>query len=339
MKQRIKQTLFTSLDLSGMNAFYRKKNGKSVTILTYHSVMPYTQRFKDFDYRNCISTKQFDAQLGWLKSKYNIITMHEAMARLSENRLDGNHLVITFDDGFKNNWEYAMPLLIKHNTSAVFYVSTDFIGKENMLWTELVNEIIMFSESMAFSMRLKQDEHLDLTDSAGRENASIKVRTYLKYSPVAELKRVLNDLLKKTGYVSQALNKDATRYQFMSWKQVQEMHDAGMEIGAHTQMHYLLNMLNAQESEQEIVGSKAAIEKNTGLNCNLFSYPNGAAGNFLPPHFKQLKQAGFISAVTQLPGYNNAHTNKYALNRINISHKMSMPIFKSYIAGSNKILS
>ncbi len=330
--------MFSGLEYGQVNALSRRKRKKSLLIITYHSVLPYSEKFNDFDYRNCVSTENFREQLKFLKRKYNVISLKEAEKRLREDKLDGYECVISFDDGFRNNYAHAVPLLKEMRLSAVFYVTTDFIGRRDMLWTEKVNAILMNAPVSTVDIHLDGLQTISLMNNNERENASVKVRTFLKYKPRRVQESVLRELVEKTGYEPQLVQKDPARYAFMTWDEVRAMRDAGMEIGSHTRSHYLLNMLSEKESWEELKISKEVIEKELGESCTLFSYPNGAEGNFLPHHFKQLEELGYSSAVTQIPGVNHPGENMYALYRINISARMDLTIFKAYLAGTQKLL-
>ncbi len=338
MRNSLKNLLYGSLEYSGLNQFYRKKTHRSLRILTYHSVLPYSEKFDSFDYRNCVSTERFDRQLAILKNSYRPVTLSEALQRLQNNELQGNEVVISFDDGFLNNHDYALPVLQKHNLSAVFYISTAFIGKQEMLWTEKVNDILMNAKCEKIEIVLDKKTIINLQTVALREQASVKVRSFLKYRPWKIQEDVIGQLISQTGYVPQAITNDPERYAFMGWEDVCRLNRAGMEVGSHTHNHLLLNMLNEEESYRELQLSRDLIEQNLGRKCLLFSYPNGAPGNFLPRHYKQLEKLGYRCAVTQVPGFNTSQTPNYALKRINITSKMDVLIFKACLSGSRNLI-
>ncbi len=207
-KNFVKNILYSALDLSGLNQLYKQKNKGSVLILTYHSVLPNSPKFEGFDYRNCVSAEDFDAQIKYLKKHYSIISLNEATERLKADRLDNIHVVITFDDGFKNNHDYAVPVLLDNDATAVFYIATDFIGKHYMLWTEKVNDILLNTKLNKLKVNLDEPVELDLSSVEKREKASVLVRTYLKFHPIEVEERVLAELSEITGYDDWAINED-----------------------------------------------------------------------------------------------------------------------------------
>lgn len=338
MRKTLKTVLYGGLEYAGINHLYRKKNHRSLLILTYHSVLPYSENFNSFDYRNCVSVGRFDQQLEFLKKAYRPLRLMEALQRLKTGTLQGGEVVITFDDGFLNNRRYALPLLQKHGLSAVFYISTAFIGRQEMLWTEKVNDIIMNNDLKEITLNLQDTVTFSMNSIPEREDASVKVRTYLKYQPWKVQENVIGQLIKNTKYKPAAIQRDPDRYAFMTWEDVRTIHQAGMEVGSHTHNHLLLNMLSKDESFNELKISRDLIEQNLKDKCPLFSYPNGAVGNFLPHHYRQLSALGFQCAVTQVPGFNSTDTNVFELNRINITGKMDALIFKACLSGSRALL-
>ncbi len=74
----LKKIVYQSINLSGINAWSRKRHANSILFLTYHLVLPYSEKFKRFDYRNVVSTDRFDEQIRFLKKNYQIISLSEA---------------------------------------------------------------------------------------------------------------------------------------------------------------------------------------------------------------------------------------------------------------------
>lgn len=329
-----KKSIFKAVNISGLNSLHRFKNRKSILILTYHSVLPDSERFGQFDYRNCVTSENFDRQIKYLKKKYSVISIDEAADKIKTNTVDKPFAVITFDDGFRNNFKYAFPVLTQNGVPGTFYIATDFMDKENILWTEVVTALILFTKEKQISVRLDEDYILPLQSTEDKISASIKIRKYLKNKFDAEKNKVLQDLKYQCSDVGSILEHDEDRYAFMKWEDARQMAEAGMVIGSHTHTHTLLNMVDEQEVYEELDISKKQIEKYLSIPCNHFSYPNGERDNFTAANILQLEALGYRSAVSQVKGFNTNQENLYKLKRINISSKMSFDVFKTYISGS-----
>ncbi len=330
----IKNIFYQSVDKSGLNYLSRKKNANSVLFLTYHLVQPYSDNFKRFDYRNVVSTEDFDRQIKFLKSNYDLISLSEAVALLAEDWQKGNYAVITFDDGFKNNYQYAFPILKNNGVSATFYVCTNFINEQKILWTEQVTALLTFTNKEKIKLVLDKPVTFHLRYQQEVELASIKIRHYLKLQSAEEKNRVVNALENECSDVSEILNEDPERYAFMNWNELNEMAGQNMIIGSHTHNHVLLNMVDTGTSLKELQTSKNILEEKLKQPCVHFSYPNGGRENFTKEHIQQLKQVGYQSAATQISGFNKPGIDMFQLRRINITRDMPLVVFKAYASGN-----
>ncbi len=333
LRKWFKDSYYSLLQYSGMNALYRYRHRHNVVILTYHSVLPSSPAFNRFDYRNCVTVENFDAQIKLLQRFFKIISLEEAVERMIDKTIDRPYAVITFDDGYRNNYKYALPVLKSNNVSATFYISTAFIGGNDILWTDLITALLIFTKRKSIKIDLEKPYHFNLRTPEEREKASVIIRTYLKNRPVEHLQPTIDLIKAAINDVESLMDRDVERYRFMDWQEVRAMSEEGMEIGSHTHNHILLNMLSDNASRFELSRSKQLIETHTGRPCRSFSYPNGASGNFFSRHYEQLRKMGYHSAVTQISGMNDIRSNRYALNRINITNKVNLSIFKAYLSG------
>lgn len=332
-KSFLKNLYYTGLDLAG---FTRKRIAtfqQQVVGLTYHSVIPESEKFQRYDYRNCVTTRHFDRQIKILKNLYDVVSIEDLSQIFASGRIDGRYAFISFDDGFTNNFKYALPVLKENNVPAVFYINTGYIGKNRLLWTEFITAALIFTAVKSLSLTLNREHLFDLSTPAGQLKASVEIRNYLKQKTFSEAEEIMALIKKQTGTENLNPEIDADRYRFMNWDEVQAMSDLGMIIGSHTHEHMLLNMIPEEQAETELTISKKLIEDHTGQVCRHFSYPNGSPGNFGQNHFRLLERLGYATAATQIKGFNHIGSNPYALSRFNISHQLSRAEFKAMISG------
>ena len=335
MCEILKKTYYYSLDFFGQNRRAFKRKWPSITILTYHSVVPDDAPIRHYEYRNAVTVSGFDEQIKLLTKYFKIISLTEALERLEYGKLQANYVVITFDDGYWNNYQFAFPVLKRHNVPAAFFVTTSLIGTQECLWTDWVTFIFFKTESKQFELNYKnQNFSFKLDSMKDRIDASEELKTFMKSLPFDETKSILEKLKQITQVTAHPVFEDRDRYAFMNWSHVREMAQQGMEIGSHTHTHALLSMLNNQTVEYELALSKRLIEQNTDQKCLFFAYPNGQERDFNEDHISILRQLGFKSALTQIPGFVTIQSNLYRLPRINITNQMSIPVFKAYVWGS-----
>ncbi len=337
-KHKFKVIMATIFEGSGVNTWRRKRLQKAIIILTYHGVIPDKLINKTdflFEYRNVVSQEEFDRQMAYLARYYTPISFKD-FTELEKRDESKPFVVVTFDDGFENNYTYAYPILKKHGIVGHFFVTTDFMGSRQLLWTEEVNYRVFHTKEIQLSIPVANKTIvLPLKNTEQREQASIQLRKILKLSKLEIIEKALVALRQATADVDvKSLPRE--RYQFLSWEQIQEMHRNGMIFGSHTNHHYLLNTLTTEQVKNTLKLSKQILEEKLQTPCVYFSYPNGDKENFDPDHYRILEELGFSFAFTQIPGFNSVEqlqSQRFSLNRINISYFMMMPIFNAIING------
>ncbi len=117
----MKSLIFSLFNLLGINALFRRLHRGQIKVLLYHNIVPNREHFS-----NAISPEEFSDQLLWLKSACNVVQLNQDgnWIGLSDDKVN---VLITFDDGFSNNFEYAFPILLRHNLSAVFFLIANCI--------------------------------------------------------------------------------------------------------------------------------------------------------------------------------------------------------------------
>ena len=248
-------------------------------------------------------------------------------------KLKGGFL-ITFDDGYRNNYLYALPILKKYNLQACFFVTTGLINTRDFLWTDNITRLIFQTRKNRLKLNLNFTQEFLLSSKKEKENASIQIRNYLKKihpSKVGEYIAEIKEQLSDVPHIMQRQDED--RYLFMDWNEIKELHKADQIIGSHTHSHPILATLNEKESFQELKVSKELIEKHTKAECNTISYPNGAVGDFTKVQKNQLKSLNYRCAFTQIPLFNNSKNDLFELRRINISEGIPPPMFEAILCG------
>ncbi|NOX87875.1 MAG: polysaccharide deacetylase family protein [Calditrichaeota bacterium] len=337
MRSKIKSFYFQFLDKSRFNKFVRLLKKPSVTILTYHSVVPDDSPVKSFEYRNCVAESAFNRQLDFLKKNFKVISLEEAVEKIENNNLEGHYIVITFDDGYHNNYAYALPVLKKHRLTACFFVTTGLIDSNDCLWTDWITYLLMKSAKKRVKVTFEGEElEFDLGSVGERIQASMTLRRRLKESSFFTAENVLSQLKEQINNLPPPVEAEPDRYAFMTWQEVISLAENGMAVGSHTHRHTLLSMIRDQEVRYELKHSKEEIESHTCKECSFFAYPNGQLSDFKTSHFRILSDLKYKAAVTQVSGTNYNDANLFLLKRINISNLMTLAVFKAYVSGSFK---
>lgn len=342
MRQLVKDAVALFIDFSGLNKLLLHRYNHRVLILTYHGVLPacYIENGENsVFYSNVVTQKAFEQQMRYLKLNFQPLTLVDLDKTLEAktNPVKKPYVIVTFDDGYENTFNYALPILKKYGIIGHFFISTDFIGTKNFIWTEEIKYRLQKTEVMKISFKLDGKNYsFPLQSIRNKEKSSKLIRHILKYSSKKDVLATINAIRSQTRDVDIS-SRSVKRYNHLNWKQIRELSDSRMIIGSHTTDHFILSSLTKEESYASIANSKRVIEKNTSKACKYFSYPNGTIRDFGMRDINILKGLTFKYALSQIYGTNNWNyilTNKFILKRINITNLMSMPVFRAVVSGA-----
>lgn len=292
----------------------------ALTVLAYHRVID--PGAAAVAYRPHVSATPacFAAQLDFLSPRYDIIAAGDLVAWLEERRpLPARPLLITFDDGYRDNYENAFPLLRERHLPAVIFLATDFIDRGEPFPGDRAAWLLSRSD--------RREGHLPLLGHrrwATEEQRQAVLKEWLerlKPRPDAERRAAVDGLVAALG-VCPAPGEFPGLH--VAWSEVREMSGQGIEMGGHTRTHPILTRVSPAVAEEEIRSCRERIEQETGRPVRTFAYPNGQRGDFSEMTAAALVRHGFAAAFTLLPGpapCSEARRQPLAIRRIFVSHK------------------
>lgn len=234
------------------------------------------------------------------------MSLEQGLKYLYQNHIDDKPWVaITIDDGFRDNYIHAWPLLQRYQVPATIFLATDFIDTRRPPWPIQIMEILHRTEAVDLGVPFCAD---------------------LRGCPakLAALKKLKNDwsLLSQEArfYKITELRKhlhvdNSTQYFPLTWDQIREMQKNGIVFGSHTVYHSIISKTDLAVTDQETRNSKQRIEEMLQVPCDFFAYPDGGY-NIDSAH--SVKSAGYLGALTQDRGNNTARTDPFLLNRLEI---------------------
>ena len=236
----------------------------------------------------------FDRLCAWVAEWFQVLSLDDAVACLKRGDLPARAMVITFDDGYADNHEVAMPILQRHGLVATFYVATGFLDGGRM-WNDTVIESVRACQLPALDVAhlgINGLAKLPLGDAAQRRAAIHALLGSLKYRPVDERLQLVHQVVEAAGAPLRG-------GVMMRSDQVKALRQAGMTVGAHTVSHPILLKLTAEQARREIDQSRQHLEAILGEPVRHFAYPNGVPGRDLSDATARIvKDLGFDSAVT-----------------------------------------
>lgn len=223
-----------------------------------------------------------------------------------------NIAVITFDDGYRDNYIYAFPILKKYQIPATIFLATGYIGKDKLFWWDKIEYIIYHTKKR--EINISNFSKFILTDN--------KKKLYCILFLLKKFKNMSNELRNKYIIDLQNICKvtipsDLGEKMILSWDEIKEMKDNGISFGAHTLTHDNLIKLDLKEAEKEISHSKAMIEDKLKGDVISFAYPYGSKF-YNNDIIKLLEKNGFVCAMTTSEKIINKSKscNLYSLPRI-----------------------
>ena len=275
-----------------------------LSVLIFHRVLP----LPDPLFPDEMHARRFDELCGWLKSWFTVLPLDEAVAKLNTGTLPGRAACITFDDGYADNHDVAMPILRRHGLSATFFIATGFLDGGRM-WNDTIIESVR-----SCKVRILDLSSLDL----GRHAiASIDEKRAAISSLINQIKyRAFEERVTVTEQLAGLARVQLPHDLMMSSHQVKSMRQAGMQIGAHTMSHPILARLTDEHARQEISGSKNFLEQLLCEPIGLFAYPNGKPGeDYSPQSVAVARSLGFDAAVSTAWGTNRAGDDLFQMRR------------------------
>lgn len=258
-----------------------------LSILIFHRVLPEPDPL----FPDEMDARRFAEVCGWLKSWFNVLPLDQAVTRLKAGTLPARAACITFDDGYADNFQIAMPILQQHGLTATFFVATGFLDGGRM-WNDTIIETVRGSTSPLLDFSSLNLGQYPVTTVAARRAAIAALIDQIKYQPVAQRISV-------TEQIARLAQAQLPQDLMMTSLQVKAMRQAGMQIGAHTVSHPILARLNEDQARQEISDSQVFLERLLNERVGLFAYPNGKPGeDYSPQTVEVVRSLGFDAAFS-----------------------------------------
>ncbi len=321
-----------------LDALHRAVNRNRLTVLAYHRIDdPHAPGFDTFAPNVSATPAQFTAQMAHLSRRYTVVSIDDVTAWLrGEHSLPPYPALITFDDGYADNFRHALPVLKKFGFPAVVFLATDYIGRSEPFFWDLA--AYCFTRTEKTSVTLPPAGELHWGDADSRTVAMVGWLERLKTLSDAEKWahiHALPDLLEVS------VPADAFAGLTMTWDEVRTMLAHGVAMGAHTMSHPVLTRVSPAQARAEISGSKACIEAETGVPVTAFAYHNGHPADFNAEIQRHLKETGIEAAFTLLPGpipLAEVRRAPLTIGRMFLSHKDPLPRFAAKLVGLPRML-
>lgn len=282
-------------------------------VLLYHRVCEMVPDHQQL----CISPANFRQQVEHLKESYNILTAEEFHSILAKKRqFPPRSVLLTFDDGYADNFLNALPILQSLNAQAIFYITTGLLDTTTEFWWDSLERVFFESQSLPPEIRLRLNDSLvNLpTNSSGRRmRAYRELHHHLKYSLPTQRAEIIHTLLRSASLPLEG--RPANRV--MSSAEVQRMAQfPSAVVGAHTHTHTPLRILSYEQRRDDILQSKTILENLTGQSVRNFSYPYGLKKDYDTESIRLCNELGFSMVSSNFYDQVHTWTDPFQLPRI-----------------------
>ena len=292
---------------------------KNFTILLYHGVTNYKSVGVENFSRKHIFSSDFEKQMIYLKKNYKVISMDELVYLYKNSNLidkNINYAVVTFDDGFKNNFSTAAPILTKHEIPTMFYITSGLIGTRKLFWVDKIENYVNKANVNSFKLRLNINYiNFNIGSFKQKIEAIKKIKSYCKLVSRNDKDRIINELKIVTKYKHS--KKIIKNYEILNWNEIRLMSKNKLfSFGAHTVDHEILSYLSKSDMMNQIKKSVSTLGSKLNFKVKHFSYPEGQKNHYNQSVINFLKKIGIICSPSAVKGLNSQYDDLYHLKRI-----------------------
>ena len=227
--------------------------------------------------------------------------------------------IISFDDGFENNYSIAAPILDDLKIPAVFYITSNFVDKNMMSWIDRIDFALEETHKQILNLSFF-DEPISVATNEQKKDFLIRIRNLAKGDKEFFLKKemYISEIFLACG-IKEIFSNDSPVDLKLSWAQVAELNSNSLfTIGGHTHTHPIMSYLNVSELEYEIDTCLDHL-KIAGLNdLSHFSYPEGLDHCYNENVINALKQKNITCCPTAIDGVNGPNTDLFHLKRVTV---------------------
>ena len=322
---RIKQAL---VGMSGLSAsLHRVRGYNQITIVSYHGIHQGELPLGDHCFMHL---DLFKEQMHYLHQHFNVLPLEEAM--LIDNYQGEKPLaVITFDDGFYNNYSLAFPVLKALQLPATIFLATRYINSHDTIW--FCDLLRMLSQSENDALHWRGKSYLLKTEEQ-KQAVSRLLQAELKTQEADEAQASMQALALALNCDLHYSYQTDSPFYMLTAEAIKEMSDSGLiTFGAHSHSHVILSKTSLAHAREEIQTSIRETARLSGKPCVCFAYPNGRAEDFNEQHQQILSDFGIRFSASTINGLTSPQKDLLAIKRLFIDTDTDIEVFKLQVHG------
>jgi peptidoglycan/xylan/chitin deacetylase (PgdA/CDA1 family) len=305
-----------------------------LTVLTYHRVAQPDAAVEYDDGVVDVTPERLDRQLAFVTRWFDVVDMADLVAFARGGSLPQNPLLVTFDDGYRDNHDVALPILQRHGVRATFFVATDYVEGRRPFWWDRIAYVVKRSAFDRLLLHYPERTEMSLAGRTARERAVRRLHRLVKDVRGLDLGRFLAALEDATGVtVSRDDERRMAGELVMTWEQVAALERAGMDVQSHTKTHRVLRTLDDAELREELRGSREKLEQVLGHPVRALAYPVGKGVATDRAAERAVRECGYVLGFSNGTGVNVASAfDPYDVRRLALDLGLGEPFFRAMLA-------
>jgi peptidoglycan/xylan/chitin deacetylase (PgdA/CDA1 family) len=345
--QAVKSAIRSTLAQAFFHSRLHRMRGRGkVVILTYHRVLAESELNRyPVQPGMYVLNHVFERHIEYLRSAFEIVPFSELLSlwKGGEWQHDRHYCVITFDDGWRDNYDYAFPILKKHDVPATIFLPTDYIGSNRWFWPEQLAYLLHHLWDSRLDEKKRREAWSCLTDAFGPQPSWFDAPNRVPMGSTQDVVDLIIEHSKRLspGHIGNIIDRLSSVLQvtipdaklLMGWNEVAEMSQARITFGSHSCSHRLLTNIPLSEVRAELDESLGRLKENAVNLAPVFCYPNGNTNHAIQ---SLVRDAGYLAAVGVEKGTEGPEPgNLFHLRRVSIHNDIafSIPLLAFHLFG------
>jgi peptidoglycan/xylan/chitin deacetylase (PgdA/CDA1 family) len=295
----------STLIRTGLGAIASRALRPGLYVLSYHRIGDWRATSYDAGVFTCEAAR-FREHLALLGRRFDLVNLETLRKALKQGTAPARPMaMLTFDDGYRDNYLVAFPILKEMGATAVFFLPTAFIGTGVLPWWDQVAWMVRHAAAAQIQLPYSEGE---IPVKGDVDRAVIRVLGWFKRTDHVPVDEKLAAIREACG--SPAFDASESPQLFMSWAEAREMHAAGMAIGSHTHTHSILSHLSGADQEDELGRSREILESELRAPVDTLAYPVGRSFCYTEDTISRARKVGYrlafnhTNAIARLPTRN-----------------------------------
>jgi peptidoglycan/xylan/chitin deacetylase (PgdA/CDA1 family) len=320
-------TMASRIRLTG---FWRRIHASSVPVIMFHGVIPSADTSPFNASGKMVSPEKLRSFLAKIARIFRVVSMDEFVACIRNGERADNIMVLTFDDGYRNVYRHAYPVLKDMGLPFTVFVSTGFVDTDRVMPSDVLN-YAMATTAAAVLPKGVLPRDVDIGTPEAKATALELLKNALKTAGAD----------RKAGHIDRIcealrVRRDGPEWddaRFLTSAEMREMTASGVSFGGHTVTHPILSSETPDRVRAEVRECKHALEAITGTRIDVFAYPNGGRGDFSEAVKNEVRQAGYAASFSTIHGLYRPGDDPFEIRRVGLDNRWSYEEFETRASG------